>query len=501
MKDIQSRPLFIFEMANNHSGSVEHGVRIVQALHEATRGFPFTFAVKLQYRDIDTFIHPDYKDRADLKFVKRFSETRLSWDEFRRIKDAIDEAGFVSICTPFDEVSVDRIEEHRFDYLKIPSCACTDWPLLERMVKCDKPVICSTAGVSLSDIDKVVSFFRHRNRAISLMHCVGEYPTQAQDLQLNQIALLKARYPEMEVGFSTHEHPDNLDAVKIAMGLGATIFEKHVGVEADSVKLNPYSANPDQVKRWLESAATAYTMCGVKDQRRDFSKAEMDSLRGLQRGVFVRRDMPAGTKLRPEDVFYAIPTVDGQIVANDISKYTDFYLTEPLKANQAAMLSGTRRCEKREQLYQIISEVKKLLKKSKVVVPGQLELEVSHHYGIDNFKEYGLVMVTVVNREYCKKILILFPGQVHPEQYHKKKDETYHVLYGEASITLDGETKTFKANDVVSISRGTRHKFTTKTGTVIEEVSSTHSTDDSFYTDPTIDANVNRKTLVTYWME
>ena len=92
MKDVESRPLFIFEMANNHSGSVEHGVRIVNALREATRGFPFTFAVKLQYRDIDTFIHADYKDRDDLKFVKRFSETRLSWDEFRRIKDAIDVA-------------------------------------------------------------------------------------------------------------------------------------------------------------------------------------------------------------------------------------------------------------------------------------------------------------------------------------------------------------------------------------------------------------------------
>ena len=54
---------------------------------------PFSFAVKLQYRDIDTFIHPDYRERFDLKFVKRFSETRLSWDEYETIKDAIEEAG------------------------------------------------------------------------------------------------------------------------------------------------------------------------------------------------------------------------------------------------------------------------------------------------------------------------------------------------------------------------------------------------------------------------
>src|SRR5579862_9514808 len=331
MRNLSARPLFILEMANNHSGSVEHGVRIVKAMREATRAFPFTFALKLQYRDIDTFIHPDFKNRTDLKFVKRFSETRLSWDDFRRIKDAIDEAGFVSICTPFDEVSVDRIEEHGYDFLKIPSCACTDWPLLERMVKCNKPVICSTAGVSLGDIDKVVSFFRHRSRNISLMHCVGEYPTPDQNLQLNQIQLLKSRYPEMEVGYSTHEPPDNVDAVKVAIGMGATMFEKHVGVETATVKLNAYSANPDQVKRWLESAAAAYAMCGIKDRQRDFSQAESDGLRALQRGVFVRRDLPAGTRIGPEDVFYAIPTVDGQIVANDMSKYTDLFLTEPLQ--------------------------------------------------------------------------------------------------------------------------------------------------------------------------
>src|ERR1035441_7092273 len=96
MKDLNRRPLFIFEMANNHMGSVEHGCKIVQALREATEGFPFHFAVKLQYRDIDTFVHPDYRERFDLKFVKRFSETRISWDGYKKIKDAIEEVKKVS---------------------------------------------------------------------------------------------------------------------------------------------------------------------------------------------------------------------------------------------------------------------------------------------------------------------------------------------------------------------------------------------------------------------
>ena len=62
----------------------------VEAMRDAAVGSPFQFAVKLQYRDIDTFIHPDYRDRFDLKLVKRLSETRIPWDGYKRIKDAID---------------------------------------------------------------------------------------------------------------------------------------------------------------------------------------------------------------------------------------------------------------------------------------------------------------------------------------------------------------------------------------------------------------------------
>ena len=236
-------------------------------LRDATRGFPFTFAVKLQYRDIDTFIHPDYKNRADLKFVKRFSETRLSWDDFRRIKDSIDDAGFVSICTPFDETSVDRIEEHGYDYLKIPSCYLYRLASAGAHGEVRHARDLLDCGGFSQDIDKVVSFFRHRNRTISLMHCVGEYPTQDENLELNQIALLKVTLPGDRGRLFHPRTAGQLDAVKVAIGMGATLFEKHVGVPTRTAfKLNTYSANPAQVKRWLESAAS-----GVHDVRRQGS--------------------------------------------------------------------------------------------------------------------------------------------------------------------------------------------------------------------------------------
>jgi quercetin dioxygenase-like cupin family protein len=142
-----------------------------------------------------------------------------------------------------------------------------------------------------------------------------------------------------------------------------------------------------------------------------------------------------------------------------------------------------------------------MLKRSKVAVPGQCELEISHHYGIDNFFESGSTVITVVNREYCKRVIVMLPGQSHPEQYHKQKDETYHILHGEILLNLDGVEQANKANDVVVIPRGARHGFSTRTGTVIEEVSSYYTQGDSFYTDAAIESNLNRKTFVSYWMD
>ena len=104
------KDLFIFEFANNHMGDVQHGLRMIREFAEVAKKYKqFQFAVKFQFRDIDTFIHPDFKDRADLKYVKRFSETRLTESEFLTLKEAAQSAGFKTLCTAFDEPSVDLI--------------------------------------------------------------------------------------------------------------------------------------------------------------------------------------------------------------------------------------------------------------------------------------------------------------------------------------------------------------------------------------------------------
>ena len=81
-----------------------------------------------------------------------------------------------------------------------------------------------------------------------------------------------------------------------------------------------------------------------------------------------------------------------------------------------------------------------------------------------------------------------------------KKKETFHVVFGTVDIVLDGLPSVLKTGEVVTISPGVRHAFSTQYGCVIEEISSTHYVDDSFYTDTTVAQNKNRKTFVKFWI-
>lgn len=495
------KPLFVLEMANNHMGDVEHGLAVIRAFGEICREFPFNFAFKLQYRDLDTFIHPAAKGRDDIKYVKRFSETRLSRQDFDCLVVEMRAQGFLTMSTPFDEPSVDVIEAQNLDIIKIASCSFTDWPLLERIVLTDKPIIASTAGASLDEIDRVVSFLAHRHKDFAILHCVGEYPTPDDHMHLSQIDLLQARYPGVRIGFSTHEQPDHTDIVKLAVAKGVTLFEKHVGLPTSAYPINAYSADPEQVRAWLQAAQQAWVLCGIGDTRRPPNPEETASLRSLQRGTFARRPIAAGESIGSEDIYYAFPPQANQFTANDWSKFAEFTATKAIAQDEAIAPNNAQRKNRGARIWDIAHRVKAMLALTNIVVPGGADLEISHHYGLDRFDEVGLVLITVVNRCYCKKLLVSLPGQSHPEQYHKQKEETFHVIYGEITLELDGVPRVCRPGDVITIEPGVRHAFKTEGGAVIEEISTTHIQNDSFYTDTAIMENKQRKSLLTYWMD
>jgi sialic acid synthase SpsE/D-lyxose ketol-isomerase len=497
---MNNKILIILEMANNHMGDVEHGKLMIDEFAKTVSSFKneFDFAWKFQFRDLDTFIHRDYKDRDDLKYVKRFKETNLSLEQFLELKDYAKQNGFFTMCTAFDEPSVDRILEIEFDIAKVASCSFTDWPLLNKVKDLDIPIIISTAGASLKDIDNVVSFMQHREKDFSLMHCVGKYPTPFEELELNQISLLKERYPGVKVGYSTHEEPNETRAINLAIAKGVFSSEKHVAVETEKYPRNAYSSTPDEIRHWLKNAADSLKACGSRERLAASSK-ELSDLAQFKRGVFAKDSISKGDTVSRDSFYCAWPSIEGQYLADSMSKYNCFTAEEDINAHSPVLKNNVSTDNQRGKAWEIVQDVKAFLDESKITYPSSADLEISHHYGIDRFYETGISMITVINREYCKKLIIVLPGQRHPEQYHKQKEETFMILHGKVNLFIDGIKSVLSEGDTFTIFPSYKHSFSSEDGCVIEEVSSTHFPDDSFYTDETINKNPNRKTIISYW--
>lgn len=490
--------LVIFEMANSHQGSVEHGKKIIEEMGKIARKHNIKAAVKLQYRNLETFIHPDFKGRTDVKHIPRFESTRLLYDEFCVLVEAIKENGMIAMSTPFDEDGVGWCMEQNLEIIKVASCSAMDWPLLEEIAATNKPVIISTGGKSLSDIDKIYNFFTHRNCKFAFMHCVAEYPAAFERLQLDYIEKMKKRYRGIEIGYSGHEDPDDSMVPMLAVAKGATFFERHVGYPTDTIKLNAYSMNPAQTDHWVESILRAKNICELKKERDKYiSCDELDSLKSLERGVFVKNAISKGQTISRDDVFFAMPCVEKQMTSGEF--YDGIIASKDYKANDG--LFEKKRYRDINIARDVIHEVKGMLLEAGIVVGDNIEIELSHHYGIKKFRQTGVVIINIVNREYCKKILVVLPGQNHPMHMHKVKEETFQLLYGDLECVVDNKKIHMKPGDCQTVLRNVSHSFKSKDGAIFEEISTTHIKGDSYYEDPVISKMdlMERKTIIRDW--
>ena len=492
--------LFVFDLANNHQGSVEHGLNIIKGVAGVVYNHGIRGGMKFQFRQLDSFVHPSHHTGSDNKHIPRFFSTRLERSKYETMLAAVRKTGLLAICTPFDEKSVDVIIDMDFDIIKVASCSATDWPLIEKIAEANKPVIFSTGGLDFKKIDDLVSYFNHRGVDFAIMHCVSIYPTPDEACQLNQIDALRRRYPERVIGWSTHEDPDDDIPVQIAVAKGAGMFERHVGVETDDIKLNAYSSTPTQLDKWISGYLKAKTICGAVE-RPPALVTESEAIQGLRRGVYLKKTAKSDQILKRENVYFAMPCGEHQLSSGDWSD--GIVMTQFCSEDEALMLNAVRMPDASplRVIKTAIHEVKAMLNEAKIVLNSEFDVEYSHHYGVENFRETGAVLINCINREYCKKIIVQLPGQNHPSHFHRKKEETFQVLWGELFINVGGHERKLFPGETLTIQPGVFHYFWTDTGAIFEEVSTTNFNDDSYYRDKTINkmAREDRKTKVDHW--
>ena len=329
--------LFVLELANNHWGKLERGLEIIKQYSRVVRFNNVRAAIKLQLRDVDNFIHKDFKTRTDIRYIKKTLDTELSNDDFSVMVKAIRKGGCIPMATPFDEASVDLCVAMEIQIIKIGSSDINDWFLIEKIATTRKPVIVSVGGASLKDMDDLVLFFEHRNIPLAINHCVSLYPSEDSELELNQIDFLRNRYPNNTIGFSTHEYSDWKTSITIAYAKGARTFERHVDIDDGSTKVSSYCSLPDQIDAWIKAHKKAREMSGSPGtQHRIPSQKEVTYLDSLVRGVYAKKKFPEGHVLSTNDVYLAIPLQKGQISCREMMQGE--VLLKPVEKDEPIMI-------------------------------------------------------------------------------------------------------------------------------------------------------------------
>ncbi len=494
--------LFVLDIANNHFGDVNHLNKIINQFSKRIIKNEINACFKFQFRNLDTYIHKNAWDDKENHYVKRFTSTKLKFKFYKEAVKKIKKLKIKTCCTPFDESSVELIEDLKFDFLKIASVSSLDWSLLDRITKNKIPKIISTGGKTLEEIDKIVSFMKHKKQKFSLMHCVSIYPTENAEMNLYSIAEMKKRFSDLEIGWSTHENPDDMLPQSLSYGLGARMFERHIGLNSKKYPLNKYSMNEFQFDKYIDNFKLIKKSLGFG--KKNILSNEISTLNKLDRGVYLLRDLPKNTKIKENDIYFAFPCLKNQLSVSDFSLKTyDYKIKNSVSKDKPLKINNTNKILKDDItfVHHTLHKVRAIFNISNIKIGKSYSVEISHHYGVRKFNKFGCVLFTCIDeKDYAKKLVYQNKNQYNPFHLHKKKDESFQVLYGKLKIFIGSKIYILNEGDILKVKKNTWHAFKTLSdGCVFEEISNVNIRKDSYYKDKSITNNLNRKTIVTPW--
>lgn len=253
----EGNPTFIIaEIGINHNGDLDIAKRLIKAAKAVGSD-----AVKFQKRTVDVVYtaeelatpreNPFGATNGDLK-----RGLELTYEEYQEINRFCNEQDILWSASPWDEGSVDFLEQFNVPYYKIAAASLTDAGLLKKIKATGKPIVLSTGMSELSEIDKAVECLGKDN--LLLMRCVSQYPATPENINLRTIQTLQERYG-VPVGYSGHE----LDAVisTAAVAMGACAVERHFTLDRNmwgsDQKASIEPAEMEQMVkniRWVEQA-------------------------------------------------------------------------------------------------------------------------------------------------------------------------------------------------------------------------------------------------------
>ncbi|QNE46280.1 N-acetylneuraminate synthase [Glaciihabitans sp. INWT7] len=222
-------PVYVIaEIGLNHNGSVDTAIQLIDVAADAGAQ-----AVKFQKRtpEISTPEHMKNTPRDTPWGMMTYLEYRyrveFSREQYIEIGDYATLRGLDWFASPWDEPSVDFLEDLNVVAHKVASASVTDIGMLQALAATGKPIILSTGMSTLEQIDRAVEVLGTGNLVI--LHATSTYPLPAEEANLRTITTLQNRYPGVPIGYSGHER--GLQISIAAVALGAVAVERHITLD------------------------------------------------------------------------------------------------------------------------------------------------------------------------------------------------------------------------------------------------------------------------------
>ena len=304
---LQNNELYIIaEVAQTHDGSLGQAHAFIDAASNTGAD-----AIKFQMHIADeesTVDEPfrikfSYEDESRYEYWQRMEFTVEQWEG---LKEHAEKAGLDFLCSPFSIEAVNVLDDMGIIGWKISSGEVFCLPLMKRVIETRKPIILSSGMSTVDDIDEQMSLLNQAGIEHAILHCTTQYPTQYENIGLNIIPYLKAKYPKSSIGFSDHSARTCTPIAAIA--LGATIIEAHL-------TLSKYMFGPDvcaslDVDSFAKMVEDAHFVKNILDNPIDKTSIEPETqqLRDIfTKGIYAKHPIAQGTPLEMEHLSFKKP--------------------------------------------------------------------------------------------------------------------------------------------------------------------------------------------------
>jgi N-acetylneuraminate synthase len=299
-------PCFIIaEIGNNHNGNLDLAKKLVEMAVQAGAD-----CAKFQMRDLTTLYRQPSKSNQEEDLgteytVDLLKKNQLADDDLFRIFDYCKSRQIIPLCTPWDEVSLEKLDVYGMPAFKIASADLINHEFLQKAAAKHKPLICSTGMAEEHEIIESISLLNTSGTPHALLHCNSTYPAPFKDINLNYIKRLQ-KLGNCIIGYSGHER--GIAVPIAAVALGAKIVEKHITLDR-TMEGNDHKVSllPEEFSQMVQGIRETELALGTPQTGRFFSQGEMMNRENLAKSLVAACSIKKGETIKSEMIAIKSP--------------------------------------------------------------------------------------------------------------------------------------------------------------------------------------------------